>query len=88
MMIPQRHWQKRGVSRTPTMTERDDGEYHEAYGGSAIAKPRPPDFDRCAQEVADPPWYIHFHQCSRKRGHGPGKAYCKQHAAMRENNFG
>jgi len=25
-----------------------------------------------------------FPQCSRKRGHGPGGLYCKQHAKKRE----
>jgi hypothetical protein len=37
--------------------------------------------DRCVYEVCT---YIgnwpHFHQCNRKRGHGPNKEYCKQHA--------
>jgi hypothetical protein len=35
-----------------------------------------PDFTRCCEEV-----YANFqsHQCGRKRGFGPDKAYCKQH---------
>jgi hypothetical protein len=36
----------------------------------------------CVAEVSTPPWYIHFRQCSKKRGHGPDGLYCKQHAAM------
>lgn len=34
---------------------------------------------RCAVEVADSSGW-HFYQCSRKRGHGTGGLYCKQHA--------
>jgi hypothetical protein len=40
----------------------------------------PEDVSRCAEEVATPPYYIDFHQCTRKRGHGPDGLYCKQHA--------
>lgn len=35
--------------------------------------------ERCIAEVPAPPSWTHV-QCSRKRGHGPGSAFCKQHA--------
>ena len=39
-----------------------------------------PDFTRCCAEVADTSTgWTRFHQCSRKRGHGPDEAYCKTH---------
>lgn len=39
---------------------------------------------RCAVEVAEPGRAIHFYQCLRKRGKGPGGLYCAQHAKMVE----
>lgn len=41
------------------------------------------DPERCAEEVYD--GHLH-HQCTRRRGHGPEGAYCRQHdpAAKRE----
>lgn len=53
---------------------RDNSAYKKNYGRVG----RGPDFERCAKSV----WHDHSrssHQCSRKRGHGPGEAYCKQH---------
>lgn len=38
------------------------------------------DPSRCIAEVGERPHYIHFHQCSRKRGHGTDGLFCKQHA--------
>lgn len=39
--------------------------------------------DRCVFELFDRGWGMgHFRQCSRKRGHGPGGLFCKQHARM------
>lgn len=35
-----------------------------------------PDLARCC-EIVDGTW--HYNQCSRKNGHGPDGAYCKQH---------
>lgn len=35
----------------------------------------------CRAEVPDGGRSCLFHQCNRKRGHGPEGAYCKQHAA-------
>lgn len=38
----------------------------------------PPDTTRCCELVSDSNGW-RYHQCSRKRGYGPEKAYCKQH---------
>lgn len=35
---------------------------------------------RCIMCVSVPGRWISFHQCFRKRGHGPKGEYCKQHA--------
>lgn len=64
----------------------DSTEYKDRYGQWAgVPKGREPDFTRCAEEVHSTYGFIH-HQCSRKRGHGPDNAYCKQHAKMRERS--
>ncbi len=39
------------------------------------------DVTRCVAEVSDG-WI--FRQCTRKRGHGPGGLYCKQHGQRAE----
>src|SRR5262245_30865994 len=39
----------------------------------------PEDQQRCIAEVSAPSGWT-FVQCSRKRGHGPSGAFCKQHA--------
>ncbi len=39
----------------------------------------PEDITRCIAEIPSPPSWQHV-QCSRKRGHGPGGLFCKQHA--------
>lgn len=46
------------------------------YGGSLGRKEKP---DRCVYEVTGghKGW---FHQCTRYRGYGPNKAYCKAHS--------
>jgi len=50
-----------------------------SYGGWAgYPKGHRPDPARCAQEVPDSRGLL-WYQCSRKRGHGPEQAYCKQH---------
>lgn len=51
--------------------------YPKAYGAWAgNERGAPPDYARCCQNV----WSgYHGSQCERKRGHGPDKAYCKQH---------
>lgn len=55
----------------------ENGRYGKAYGNNAKV---PPDFERCCEGVVR---YIanwpHHGQCARKRGHGPDRAYCKQH---------
>ena len=58
-----------------------DGEYR--YG-MWTGNPRgtPEDKTLCVSDVHDPDCRPAFHQCSRKRGHGPNGEYCKQHAAM------
>ncbi len=43
------------------------------------------DYDKCCVEVSDSPGW-NWHQCSRKRGHGPDSAYCKQHAKKLRNS--
>lgn len=55
-------------------------EYLERYGDWAgNPQGNPPDYERCAEEVW-PDFGMIPYQCSRKRGHGPVGAYCKQHA--------
>lgn len=52
--------------------------------GDGPSNPKGNGYDehRCAEEVSDDGW--HWHQCSRKLGHGPDGIFCKQHARMRE----
>jgi hypothetical protein len=45
-----------------------------AWAGNPAGFPADP--LRCVTEVNDG---YRFHQCTRKRGHGPDGAYCKQH---------
>lgn len=45
------------------------------------------DLTRCVKEIGEPPRYIHWHQCKRKRGHGPEGFYCKQHAKQKEEGL-
>ena len=53
--------------------------YKEKYGDWAgNPRGRAPDFARCCEEVHTADGW-RTHQCSRKRGHGPDGAYCKQH---------
>jgi hypothetical protein len=40
----------------------------------------PENMARCRYEVAEVGMGCHFHQCRRKRGYGPRKVFCKQHA--------
>jgi len=58
----------------------DNSHYKKIYGAWAGNSGHKPDFTRCCTEVTT---YMgrwpSSHQCSRKRGHGPGKAYCRQH---------
>lgn len=41
------------------------------------------DTEDCIEEVWSEVSWIPY-QCSRKRGYGPDKLYCKQHAKMKE----
>lgn len=55
--------------------------HKKTYGNWAgNTRGQPADLNRCCEEVT---FYIgswpHNKQCSRKRGHGPEGAYCKQH---------
>lgn len=54
--------------------------YPKSYGDWA-GNPNgiPPDFKRCCEEVRIPGRWASYAQCQRSRGHGPDKAYCKQH---------
>lgn len=55
--------------------------YKSTYGAWA-GRPdgHKPDYSRCCEEVGrDMGRWTSFGQCTRARGHGPDKAYCKQH---------
>jgi hypothetical protein len=54
-------------------------QYPKNYGASHSQVS--PDFSRCAETVNTTPneRFSHFAQCSRKNGHGPHGAWCKQH---------
>ena len=49
-------------------------QYRRSYG--RVYSPVAPDYTRCAGSVLDG---LHPGQCSRKNGHGPHGAWCKQH---------
>ena len=51
------------------------------YGVRSIGNLRDEHTTDCIAEVASWNGWNRF-QCSRKRGHGPGGLYCKQHARM------
>lgn len=54
--------------------------YPQSYGSWAgNPKGCTPDLTRCCQEVRDSGRWPRWYQCNRPRGHGPDKAYCKQH---------
>lgn len=55
--------------------------YKNKYGAWAgMPQGHKPDMALCCAEVADNSMrWPHYHQCSKKRGHGPDGAYCKQH---------
>ena len=48
-----------------------------AWAGNPIGDT--PNPSRCCVEVSMEPGGFFYGQCSRKRGHGPEGAYCKQH---------
>ncbi len=43
----------------------------------------PENVTRCRYQTGEMP---HYHQCYRKRGYGPRKVFCKQHAKMFAEN--
>lgn len=55
--------------------------YKTKYGGwGGNPEGHKPDFARCCEEVGrNIGRWTSFGQCTRKRGYGPDKAYCKQH---------
>lgn len=60
--------------------ERDNAAYKPRYGEWA-GRPNgaAPDYDRCCFEVFSNERGVIHHQCNKKRGYGPGSAYCKTH---------
>lgn len=50
-------------------------------------KGTPEDPDRCIAPVPGGARGIIYKQCSRKRGHGPGDLFCKQHARAPNNTI-
>jgi hypothetical protein len=56
--------------------ERYPDAYNKWAGNSAGVKP---DYNRCCESVRSEGRWPFFHQCTRKRGHGPDQAYCKTH---------
>ena len=56
------------------MTPEFKAQFHSEYGINMGR--RRPDYSRCAEEVHRG---YSFHQCTRKNGHGPHGAWCKQH---------
>lgn len=56
-----------------------ESHYRERYGAWAgWPKGNPPDYDRCCESLMDR-YHPGGHQCTRKAGHGPDGAYCRQH---------
>jgi hypothetical protein len=55
--------------------------YEDKYGAWAgFPAGHKPNFALCCEEVSDNSTrWPRYHQCSKKRGHGPDGAYCKQH---------
>jgi hypothetical protein len=62
------------------MSEHSDefkAHYRDSYGHNRYAAK--PDFARCAERVYGGDAWSGAKQCSRKNGHGPDGAFCKQH---------
>ncbi len=49
--------------------------------GRRLYDDRPENTRRCIAEVHNPLSWL-YAQCVRRRGHGPGGAFCKQHAKL------
>jgi hypothetical protein len=51
---------------------------YDKWGGNPTGNA--PDYARCCETVRESGVrFPHYVQCHRKRGYGPGEAYCKQH---------
>ena len=60
------------------MTEYSD-EFKAHFPMSYGRRNNRPDFARCAEKVYSGSIWVGSNQCSRKNGHGPSGAFCKQH---------
>lgn len=49
------------------------------FGVLSSTSTRKPDYTRCAGSVRGEGNWPSYHQCTRKNGHGPHGAWCKQH---------
>lgn len=62
------------------VTEQDNSAYQARYGSWAgFERGHAPDYGRCCVSVHPPGRATIPQQCRKKRGYGPGLAYCKQH---------
>ena len=62
------------------MTDNKSDEFKAAYSsGYGRYSNEKPDFDRCSKAVRYGGAWGGSKQCTRKNGHGPHGAYCKQH---------
>lgn len=59
-------------NRTPEFL----AQFKASYGTHMRCKP---DYGRCAEDVRDAGRWPSYHQCTRKNGHGPHGAWCRQH---------
>jgi hypothetical protein len=50
-------------------------------------KGTPENTANCIEDVPDAGRSVLSHQCTRKRGHGEGGLYCKQHGAIRDRRI-
>lgn len=71
------------MSKAP-LQERAAGRRYRRWAGNP--KGDPEDQTRCVENVHDD-YGVLFHQCRRKRGHGPFGEYCKQHAPRAAARF-
>lgn len=65
------------------MTDGKFQQYKRRYGKDAAFNPTGdrPNYERCAHEVERfSKGRFFYHQCTRKCGHGPDGAFCKQHS--------
>lgn len=67
------------------MSDRPSRRYGQWAGNERGTKE---DVTRCIEEVWPTGRSIISYQCQRKRGHGPGGVYCRQHAARHQGKVG